>query len=197
MIPAHEITRSVKASVRNDKTRPRGCAAWLWVNRETFPKLALTACMRKLPTILDFKIVHGMSWQNPDTQSITLTFKTVARLLRGSDRSPVQNLGYLDWRESGSAVIFKQVVELLYAHAESCLERLLPGGPGLGQRVVVYQRTLSRVGCKEFGGQQRVFIGRAGNSPEALLFFHIGQRPVNALPLFGEFFAFRGVGEHT
>ena len=33
-------------------------------------KLALTACMRKLLTILNSMLKHGTSWQHPDTKSI-------------------------------------------------------------------------------------------------------------------------------
>ena len=37
-------------------------------------KLALTACMRKLLTILNSMLKHGTSWQHPDIQSITHSY---------------------------------------------------------------------------------------------------------------------------
>ncbi|MCY4414726.1 MAG: transposase, partial [Chloroflexi bacterium] len=37
-------------------------------------KLALTACMRKLLTILNSMLKHGTSWQHPDIKSITHSY---------------------------------------------------------------------------------------------------------------------------
>ena len=37
-------------------------------------KLALTACMRKLLTILNSMLKHGTSWQHPDTESIAQSY---------------------------------------------------------------------------------------------------------------------------